>query len=57
MGMYGITDIKSFWDPELDTKAVLGWNGQQVVLAFRGTASFVNALSDLQASASGPFCT
>ena len=48
MGMWGLTDIHSFWDPELETKALLGWSKDQIVLAFRGTASFSNALLDLK---------
>lgn len=48
MALWGLTDIESFWCPQLDVKAVLGWNQDQVVLAFRGTASFANALSDLK---------
>ncbi len=31
-----------------DTRALLGWGKQGIVLAFRGTASFQNAISDLQ---------
>ena len=50
MSQWGLTDIDSFWDPQLDTKALLGWNREQIVLAFRGTASFANALSDLKVS-------
>lgn len=50
MALWGLTDIESFWCPQLDVKAVLGWNQDQVVLAFRGTASFANALSDLKVS-------
>ncbi|KAK9788600.1 hypothetical protein WJX73_000156 [Symbiochloris irregularis] len=48
MGMYNLTDVRTFWDPELDTKCVMGWSEKHVVLAFRGTASFINAWSDLK---------
>ena len=48
MSLWGLTDIESFWDPQLETKTLLGWNQDQIVLAFRGTASFANALSDLK---------
>ncbi|KAK9788444.1 hypothetical protein WJX73_010754 [Symbiochloris irregularis] len=48
MGMWALTDIHSFWDPELETKALLGWSRDQIVVAFRGTASFTNALLDLK---------
>ena len=48
MALYGLTDMACVWDPQLDTKAVLGWNKRMMVLAFRGTASFANAWSDLK---------
>lgn len=48
MALYNLTDVQPFYDPILETKALLAWNRQQVVLAFRGTASITNAWSDLQ---------
>ena len=48
MNLYGLSSFKLFWDPSLDTKALLAWNGETAVLAFRGTASLTNAWSDLQ---------
>lgn len=48
MGHFGLTDLETFWDRQLDTKALLGWNAQTVVLAFRGTASMRNACSDMK---------
>ena len=38
----------TFADPHRDTKALLAWNGETVVLSFRGTASLQNACSDIQ---------
>ena len=43
-----MTDMETFWDPVLDTKAILAWNRRQVVLSFRGTSSLKNALSDIK---------
>ena len=61
MGQYDLADLQTFWDEQLDTKALIGWKpGTEdapegtAVLAFRGTASMRNALSDLQASCSAP---
>lgn len=48
MSLYSLTDMQTFWDPGSDTKAVLGWNRSLMVLAFRGTASLRNALSDIK---------
>ena len=41
-------------DPVLDTKALLAWNKDTVVLSFRGTASLANACSDIRV---GPVLT
>ena len=48
MNMYSLSSFKLFWNPALQTKALLAWNQDTAVLAFRGTASLTNALSDLQ---------
>ena len=48
MALYELTDVQTFWEPQLDTKALLAWNRHRVLLAFRGTASFANAWSDLK---------
>ena len=48
MSMYSLSSFKLFWDPSLETKALLAWNADTAVLAFRGTASLTNAWSDLQ---------
>lgn len=36
------------WERNLDTKALMAWNDDTVVLSFRGTASFRNVLADLK---------
>ncbi|KAK9801989.1 hypothetical protein WJX73_007271 [Symbiochloris irregularis] len=48
MGVYGLKDLRTFWDEQRDTKALLAWNHSTVVIAFRGTQSIRNAWSDLQ---------
>lgn len=48
MKMYGLTGSELFCELKLDTRCLMGWNNNTIVLAFRGTASMTNALSDLQ---------
>ncbi|KAK9799340.1 hypothetical protein WJX73_007370 [Symbiochloris irregularis] len=48
MLQYSLTGIQDFLSEELDTKVLIAWGKHQVVLAFRGTASLVNAKSDLK---------
>ena len=43
-------------DPVHETKAVLAWSRDTLVLTFRGTASLTNALSDIQVCVSSPAC-
>ncbi|DBB06586.1 TPA: hypothetical protein ACH3X1_012115 [Trebouxia sp. C0004] len=50
MGLYKLTDSELFWELQLDTRCLMGWNASTIVLAFRGTASMANALADLQAT-------
>ena len=56
MSMYSLTSCKLFWKSALDTKALLAWNSDTVVLAFRGTASLTNACSDLKVCPSTRHC-
>ena len=48
MEMYGLTDSELFCELKRDTRCLMGWSDTTIVLAFRGTASMTNALSDLQ---------
>ena len=48
MSLYGLEHSELFWEKALDTKLLMAWNKHTIVLAFRGTASFANALADLQ---------
>ena len=48
MRLYGLQELKTFRDPQRDAKALLAWNKATMVLSFRGTASFANALLDIK---------
>ena len=48
LGLYGLTDSDLFWELQRDTRCMVGWNASKIVVAFRGTASMTNALSDIQ---------
>ncbi|KAL4440742.1 hypothetical protein ABPG77_000451 [Micractinium sp. CCAP 211/92] len=39
----------SVWDDTTDTHCVIGWSNSQAVVAFRGTASLENVLTDIKA--------
>ena len=49
MAMLGLSQVQLFWERSLDTKVLIGWSDDTVVISFRGTASLRNALADLQA--------
>ena len=48
MQLYGLKQLRVVREEKLDTKCFLAWNEDILVLAFRGTASTRNAISDLQ---------
>lgn len=48
MGMYGLKHFEMFWEKAHDTKLLMAWSNSRMLLAFRGTASMSNALSDVQ---------
>ncbi len=52
MGLYGLEHSELFWDKARDTKLLMGWSDNRIVLAFRGTASLSNVLSDVQVGSS-----
>lgn len=54
MELYKLQHSELFWEKALDTKLLLAWSQDTIMLAFRGTASMANALADLQAC--GTFC-
>ncbi|KAK9861930.1 hypothetical protein WJX84_008755 [Apatococcus fuscideae] len=47
--LLGLSGHELLWEHKLDTKVLIGWGPGGVTVAFRGTASLRNALSDLQA--------
>ena len=56
MQLYNLTSFELLWERERDTKALMAWNDDTVVLAFRGTASLRNVIADIQARSSGFAC-
>lgn len=48
LAMWQLDHFDMVWEKSLDTKAIVGWNHNTVVLAFRGTASMTNVMADLQ---------
>ena len=50
MRLFHLEKSELFWEKALDTKMLMAWNDNCMVLAFRGTASVANALADLQVS-------
>ena len=48
MSLYKLTESQSFWEVQQDTRCLMGWGSNTVVVAFRGTASMKNALADVQ---------
>ena len=49
MELYGLKSFELLWERERDTKALIAWNDDTVMLAFRGTASLRNVIADIQA--------
>ena len=49
MKLYDLTSFELLWERERDTKALMAWNEDTLVLAFRGTASLRNVIADIQA--------
>ena len=48
MQLYGLKQLRIVREEKLDTKCLLAWSEDTLVLSFRGTASTRNAISDLQ---------
>jgi hypothetical protein len=48
MAMFGLNDVQLFWERSLDTRVLVGWSSDMIVLSFRGTASLKNAFADIQ---------
>ena len=56
MSLYQLTESESFWEVKQDTRCLVSWGSDHVVVAFRGTASVKNALADLQVRPFGVQC-
>ena len=52
MQLYGLKQLRLVREPKLDTKCLMAWNEDTLVLAFRGTASRQNAISDMKVGSS-----
>lgn len=50
MHFYDLTEYELFHESLHDTKLLVAWNHERVLLAFRGTSSLKNLLSDLRIS-------
>jgi hypothetical protein len=48
LALFNLESMDSLSEPTTDTFAAMGWNRDAVVLAFRGTASVANILTDLK---------
>jgi hypothetical protein len=46
--LYDLHSIEVLWEKAEDTKALLAWSAERIVLSFRGTASWANVLADLR---------
>ena len=45
--------VLQLWNRKVDTKCLMAWNDNLVVLSFRGTASMRNVLADIKVRAGG----
>ena len=43
-----LDNYEMFWEKSLDTKSLLAWNRDHIILCFRGTASLSNVKADAQ---------
>jgi hypothetical protein len=48
MQLYDLHSFELLWEAAEDTKALMAWSAERIVLSFRGTASWANVLADLQ---------
>ncbi len=51
LALFGFTGFEALHDPGSDTRLLLGWRDGVLLLAFRGTASRANAVTDLKVPA------
>ncbi|KAL6766611.1 hypothetical protein ACKKBG_A36690 [Auxenochlorella protothecoides x Auxenochlorella symbiontica] len=48
LSLYDLHSFEMLWEEEMDTKCLIGWNDDTMVISFRGTASMANVASDLK---------
>ena len=48
MSLYNLEHSELYWEKAQDTKLLIAWNHDTIVIAFRCTSSMANALADLQ---------
>lgn len=48
LSLYDLHSFEMLWEESMDTKCLIGYNDDTVVIAFRGTASMANVYSDLK---------
>jgi hypothetical protein len=52
--LFGLQQCECLYEPSTDTKGLIAWGGSGIILlAFRGTASMQNVLTDIKASGGG----
>ena len=50
MDLYSLDELHMLRDPVTQTKCVVGWSADTLVVAFRGTANCQNATHDMKVS-------
>lgn len=50
MALFGLTQLRLFWERRCDTKATVAWGRTAIVISWRGTDTLKNARMDLQLS-------
>ncbi len=48
LALYSLSAAQVFREPSGDSKAIIAWSSDTIVIAFRGTASFANVLNDIK---------
>ncbi|DBB01839.1 TPA: hypothetical protein ACH3X1_000447 [Trebouxia sp. C0004] len=48
LSLYGLMHSELFWELQTDTRCLMGWSQDKIVVSFRGTASMKNAVADMQ---------
>lgn len=47
LAMFDLTDWELIYEPKTDTKALLAWGNNNLVISFKGTSSMENAITDI----------